>query len=861
MITRLLIALYVVAFVGVGIPAKVFAQEITQTLLDITFDETIGDNPWLAERFARAIIRGDALHIEANQGEPQISRRDEFLGGEFRLIIELRTGTESNVCLYWTRTGSFARTEDKRVSMPLIEDGRWHTYEFVFKIPDVLQSMMLRFSATDGTWEIRSIRLIRRSRPPLSVKETVPIVHEMENGQVQNMIRFTISNDTPILIQYRIGTQAAVQTLPSGRTENLGVPIRVEGNLASAILTLHPNGFPSIVAPVFLYYPEGTTNWMWKSLGNGMALEIAHDARMGRIWNGNDLVGIIAPLVHRQGAIPRFVLAESDNENDLHFTSDDVDLRIVIDAPLVHFDITSKTEHAAPLEGPTVRLFGELRSGLLPGVEFLRAGGMSSSEIDVARPYHDRSRPNPQWITMPLAVLETERGGAALYWEDANLQPTFSAPNRFDHTEDHRFSLIGPRIVASLELMQAEPVPASFRAIRSHVARKGFPPPAPALRTDEEQHQLFMRALTGRLQSEMGGQWGYALEPQWERQPFTDMFSTQARLMEAAGERWRNPTVLVSGGSDITNDAIYFLTGRIPEWQQQREAAIRQIMARVNADGSFLYRTRYSEYETAASSFGYTAMQAQAIMEYVRITGNDELFAVVRRALDYLDQCDVPRGGFYSDTPFQTPDLQAAATLVWLYTWAYEFSGNTHYLDRAVHFAFAGLPFVYQTEHKLYGTVGKFGAAHRRPPLHFGVVSTRVGIQYAYALNLLSRHDEQTDWKAVARGILRTMENLQFTEGEAAGCIPELFDVVTRERRGMTVNPCALVSLRWAVENKVDSLFVLVEGRHRFTAPYPLRSTSLGIEAYNVPAGQRFHVLQNANRLGTGEGNGLITMD
>ena len=385
------------------------------------------------------------------------------------------------------------------------------------------------------------------------------------------------------------------------------------------------------------------------------------------------------------------------------------------------------------------------------------------------------------------------------------------------------------------------------------------------VRTVSEQNQLSMQALFGALQSEVGGQWGYAFEPEWERKPFADTLSTLARLTEAAGGRMKNPTVIVPGGSDITNDSIYFIAGRIPEWQRSREAAIQHIMAAVNADGSFLYRTRFPELETAASSFGYTAWKTLAIMEYARVTGDNELFAVVTRGLDYLEQCQIPCGGFYQDTPFHTPDLQAAAWLVWLYVWAYEYSGNDHYLDRAKHFALAGLPFVYQIsqkEHMLYGTVGKFGGTSRWLPLHFGTMNIRVGIQYAYALTLLSKYDDHTDWKAVARGILQAVENLQYTEGSEAGCIPESFDIIKQERFGWRVNPCALVSLRWAIEGKVDSLFVLVDGsRDRYTAPYPLRKTARGIESFDVPPGQKFHILHNARRYGVGEGNGLITVD
>jgi hypothetical protein len=864
-------------FLVAGAPAVSVAAEVVQVLCDTTFDENAENKDWRAERGCRTYVKGDILHIEALQDLPQLSRRVEHTGGEFRLIVELRTGTESEVSLYWMRRGTLRRDEDHKIQMRLTEDGDWNFYEFNFSVPDVLTSMMLRFSAPDGAWDIRSIKLIRTSPPPLSVREVTPLLRKDQEGKEREGLRFTVSNDLFVTMPYRIGHQTTDLTLQHGETVNLWAPIQPEGNLAAVILTLHPQGFPSQVYPVFLYHPEGQTDWIQKPVGDNASIDniivdIAPDARMARLRRGDEVFGIIAPLVHRNGVIPQFVLANDSTESELYFESNDVDLRISIAPPLLNFEITDKLEgESVPLEGPVVRFFGTLQSGLLPGVEFLKTGDTSSSERDIEKPHNERSKPNPLWITMPFAVLETEKGAVALYWEDSSLQPTFSSPNRFDHTQDHRVSLIGSQvgsqIKASLELLPPTQPPAqaaSFRVLRSYVSRKGFPPPPPPLRTAEEQRLLFVQALAGGLQSDMGGQWGYAVESHWERKPFADMISTSVRLTEATGEKARNPNALVPGGSDISNDAIYFLLGRIPEWQQQREAAIQQMTGSHNADGSFLFRTRFPQLETAASSYGYTAIQALAIMEYVRITGNDDLFAVVKKALEFLRSCDIPCGGYYRDTLFSTPDLQTAATLVWLYVWAYEYSGNTAFLDRAKHFAFAGLPFVYQAaskEHMLYGTVGKFGGTNRRLPIFFGVLSPQVGIQYAYALNLLSKHDDETDWKTVAQGILQAAENLQYTEGMEAGCVPELFDVTKQERLGEKVNPCALVSLRWAVDGKVDSLFVLTDGRARYTAPYPLRKTSEGIEAYNVPPGQKFRILHNARRYGTGEGNGLITVD
>ena len=412
----LLIGLFFVA----GVPAQLFAAKIVQTIFHTTFDENTTDPDWLAElRSCRIVVRDQFLRVEALQGTPQIFRtfvNDVIIGGEFRLIVELRTGTESNVTLYWTSQGTPRRDEAQKVGLKLEEDGHWNTYEFVFTVPDILTSLMLRFSTPDGSWDIRSIQLVRTSPPPFSIREAVPIVHEGDAGQKREMIQFTVANDVLVPMRYYIGNQTTERLLLRGETVNLGVPIRPEGNLAAVVLRLRPQGFPDIVSPIFLYRPEGTTDWIQKPLGDDKMVEIAPDARMARLWRDGELFGIIAPLVHQDGAIPKFTLSGDSTETELHFESDDVDLRINIAPPFLHFYITdnSAQDDAAPLEGPVVRLFGEFRGGLLPGVEFLRAGSISSSEIDVEQPFHERSRPNPLWITMPLAVQETNKGGAAL---------------------------------------------------------------------------------------------------------------------------------------------------------------------------------------------------------------------------------------------------------------------------------------------------------------------------------------------------------------------------------------------------------------------------------------------------------------
>jgi hypothetical protein len=857
--------LFLVIFLSVS---GLFAVETEQKVIEMIFETDV--HGWQAERFCRATLKDKVFHIQAVDGLPFLSRQLDVLGGQIRVVVEIRTSTISSVVASWTTHGSPRRSNDKMKTSPLNSDGNWHSYEFEFPISDRLRSFTFQFSSSDGTWEIKSFTVYRRSSHPLKVTKIIPYQHKDESGKEQDMLRYTIYNNFSTPLTFRIGDQPEELELRESQSLDLGVPLKTKGNLAIANLKLRPKEFSEIDYSVFLYQPEGKTNWISKALSPTKTIDIAPDARIAQIRFGNKVVAIIAPIVHRHGVVPIFNLSSDSTENSLRFKNSEVELEIRIENESLRFLIEDKTQpEPEPLEGPVVRIFGTLQSGLLPGVEFLGQGDVSSSPIDIAEPYNDRSEPNPLWITMPMVFLGTDRGSVLLRWNDNKLQPRLASPNHFDQTDDHRIGLVGSSIDVTVDFW--EPVRsddlAVVRGLRYYINERGFPEPPDAPRSSAEQRLLNLQALRGVLQVEDGLRWGYAVEAEWQRKPFADMFSTIIRL-EEAGQEYQliKPTEIVSGGADIANDIIYFLTDRVEAWKNAREKAIQSIFAFRNPDGSFLYRSRFSDVEPLRASLGYTAIRTLEIMEYIRLTGNRELFDKIRQSLDYLKHCDVPRGGQYRDTPLHTPDLLTAATLVWLFTWAYEFSGEKEYLEWANRFAFMGIPFVYQWSDRsnmLYITISRLGGTERQLPLWFGISQTRDGIVFAYALNLLSRYDLSVDWKRPATGILHAMEKIQYAEGMEAGCVPDIFSVATQERRSWKINPCALVSLRWAIENKTDSLFVLTnkEKTERYISPYPLRWTAQGVEAYNVPPERKFRILQNGNRVHKAEGSGLIIQD
>ena len=833
-----------------------FAEaQIEQKVFDKTFAEDVAN--WTPERNCRVFLRDDALCVEAVGGPPILSRSTNEDGGLLRFGLRIKTAYTSSGEVLWTTKGSPRRDEETKVVIPLNADGQWNNYEFELSVPDVLTSVAFRFTAPDGVWELKAFEVHRIRSHPLSVKNVVPTLYT-EGGVDEERLRYTIANSSSAAVSFRIPTREDAVLLEPGRQIDLLVPIRPEGNLAAINLHIEPQGFPIIDYPVFLYQPEGKTDWIPTPLGTDLILEIAPDARLARIRRGEEVVALLAPLVHRNGVIPPLSRKPSVEDGCFEFDAPDVRLRLDVQGESIRVRLTSESGEAN--EGPVVRLLGSLRSGLLPGVEFLGPGDESSSLIDIEPPYHDRSLPNPTWLTMPLAVQATDKIGCLMTWSDPALQPTFSTPNQKDRTGDHRMSLIGGKIDTTLQFSNDKDSTV-IRAIRDFVQSHGLPEPPLPPRSPEDQLRFCLDAIRGPLQSSDGMSWSIAVD--LSPKPFADILSTLDRL----GSTPQQPLFVVSGGSDIANDAIYFLTGRVDEWRDGREKAVRAMLSTQNPDGSFQQRTRFPEVETATTSFGVTAMRALEIMEFARLTGRKNLFEAVKLTLEYLKHCDVPRGGFHRDTPLHTPDLLSAATATWLFIWAFEHDGKAEHLEHAKRFAFAGLPFVYQwsdRETMLYTAVAKFGATHRKPPLGFSNADPRIGVLYAYAVNILAKHDQTTDWKRLAIGILHAAESMQYPSGPYAGCVPEVFAVRNQERRAAKLNPASLISLRLAASDRLDSFAVLIDetNRDRFVSPYPIRLTKAGtLEAFDVPPDRAFQILRNGVQIIDAMGDGPLRID
>ncbi len=235
------------------------------------------------------------------------------------------------------------------------------------------------------------------------------------------------------------------------------------------------------------------------------------------------------------------------------------------------------------------------------------------------------------------------------------------------------------------------------------------------------------------------------------------------------------------------------------------------------------------------------------------------MLAAAEKTLGVLSGSPVPRGGFYWETPLHTPDLLSAAYATWAFCRGYELTQKPEYLEEAKRYALSGLPFVYQWgEEKTirkYATVPMFGASQRERTW-FGVAQPWSGVIYGYALTLLAQHDSSLDWNKIATGILIAAEQIQHPDEGFIGCLPDAFALDSQTRLSPNLNPCGLVSLRSAIEGRIDALSVVSNGSETLASPFPIQLNRKGAILRDVPSNFKFEILINGQQIKPIQGSG-----
>jgi hypothetical protein len=255
--------------------------------------------------------------------------------------------------------------------------------------------------------------------------------------------------------------------------------------------------------------------------------------------------------------------------------------------------------------------------------------------------------------------------------------------------------------------------------------------------------------------------------------------------------------------SHVRVPAAPLVFGAVREATEAARQSARAQLRRFAADDSVPYHPNskgvdYGKTHFAPDANGLTAQVVASLLESAAFCGDRELIDQAVKKLRALDkfQNTVPRGAQTWEVPLHTPDILASAHLVRAYTLGYELTGEKNFLDRAVYWAWTGVPFVYLTNPTgqtvgLYTTIAVLGATSWKAPVWFGQPVQWCGLVYADALYRLAERDAAGPWKKLADGI--TTAGLQQTwranDAQRAGLLPDFYLLKPHRSDGPAINP------------------------------------------------------------------------
>ncbi len=394
---------------------------------------------------------------------------------------------------------------------------------------------------------------------------------------------------------------------------------------------------------------------------------------------------------------------------------------------------------------------------LFPGLEWLTAEEVSSSDLDIAAGHPDRPRfaPHPHKVTIPLMGVRTPAATVGLLWDvhqrwdgaQNRPQPVYAVPDRLTGAAAHRMGLIAPNVLNGLpeNALQAKPgyaLPAnraltltamlyadpdasdSLGAMDEWFRRFASDPVLPAPQgSDRAQIAWSMQAYLKSLWVSPQEGWmpflgGPAIwrKPAFQHAHAYDL-AQAARLLpnhpDAPAWRARVREVLPRIGHPQGDDLGFAFGDPLPQIGGSAGRAY-QLMASQERDGSWTFDAdRRDEGVFAGMDYhllgpdggkevGTVARNAYEILLYARLTGDEAAYRAGVRALEFMRRFSVPRAAQVWEVPFHTPDILAAADAVDAYLEAYRYTcrngqsnGDPRWLQEAQRWARAGLPFVY----------------------------------------------------------------------------------------------------------------------------------------------------------------------
>jgi len=765
---------------------------------------------WTANRECELALKDGMLTVKSTGGDPYFVTPARVPGGAYTVRLRMRSRTAGIAQFFWTSANQPDFSADKSVVLRVTHDGEWHEYQTRIQANGDLLALRFDPGLSEGTADIDWIAVHRGGLYPLQIANI-----EQRAGRVS----VTVRNHDKKAKTTTINGQAIDINATGQYTVEL--PVSITSGVAPIAIEVASPGLPTIERMVWAYRHDAEIQSVERQVGQ-TAVQVARDGSEIRLLRGGQTVAALAPLVHDNYRLPKLKLKgeawplvfEGDGVTVEASATPESDLRVSITAD-------------RPVEGPVVRVFGDLEQGLLAGVEYLGKSERSSSKLDIETDEYYRFQPDPMHLTMPLMAAVTDCGSLAMLWEDTSLQPTFAMPDFVDGLPGQRMSLKGKTIAAEFRLDDGWPEGGRLEsAILWAVKKRGLPTLPDAPRSFDEQIKLNLQGFNGIIRDEEVNGWYHAVVPGVRTMP-----DTAKPLSDCVSAIWHitsevpETSSLAYGGSHIRDSSSYFLTSRAQQWLDTINGQARHKIGQQRPDGSFRYEGKFRRGHFENTASGVCARPAFELLQHAQYTGDEKSLAAGLKAVSFMRRFRTPRGAQVWEVPLHTPDILASAYAVWANTLAFELTGDREYLNEARRWAITGLPFVYQWSNQpimAYATTPVLGATNWRAPNWIGLPVQWCGLVYAQAIWDFGQHDDTLDWRKVAAGISICGEQMQYPDGPSIGTLPDVFQLPEQLRRPADINPGPLVTMRRQLNDLPAGIHVASGGEHRVVSPYPV---------------------------------------
>ena len=508
-------------------------------------------------------------------------------------------------------------------------------------------------------------------------------------------------------------------------------------------------------------------------------------------------------------------------------------------------------------DGPALRVgdgtFGKAKyEALFPGLEYLAAHEVSSSDRDILPPGDLRAVTDPRRICIPtMAITSPDHDLVALLWDNEQRwsedhdQPAavFASPNLVESGDprlgpsaftversgnNHLLGLFAPSIPDFLDengLRSREPVVLetgksitlqSILLVRSEAEVLDavtewlkWSKPGPIGDPPKSLREHYALSLRGFEEILYTPGKGWASVKGWDPSPSPATAEAYLYLAEQLQRPELRQTAIERIGQHRDISLALHLGDVSGAVRNTRSAGFNALKRR-EPDGNWVFHPTEktaSLGEAGDTNVGMAAGHVRQILYCAAQSADPELLKEGLQGLEWIRQWRVPRGAQVWEIPLHAPDILASSHCCEAFLWGYRLTGDESYLEDAVYWARTGLPFVYfwQTPTKGLepmrgGTIPIFGATFYVGSW-YGRLVQWCGLEYAASLLNLAPYDDSHDWRTIARDITVSGWRQQQEKEGYQGLYPDSWSMLTGDISwGLMLGPLRLVRNQLALD-------------------------------------------------------------